>query len=134
MSTTDEQHIQALVAQGTDEQVVRLIYALLALGQEQVEPRVDLLVQLGKRYLALALSREKGRFGANSEEALQRFRQGSLALASSTPRDCLALSWYREALDCLSAALNQAPTTSDTSLATAYRDLALALYQVPDRS
>lgn len=128
MSTVDENHIQALVAQGNDEQVVRLIYALLALAQEQVESRVDLLVQLGKRYLALAFSREEGRFGADSEEVLRNFRQGSLMLASGTPHDPLALSWFKEAIDYFSAAINQAPPTHDTSLATAYSDLVQALF------
>jgi hypothetical protein len=128
MSTVDENHIQALVTQGNDEQVVRLIYALLALAQEQVEARIDLLVQLGKRYLALALSREEGRFGVDSEEALRNFRQGSLILASATPRDPLALSWFKEAIDYFSAAINQAPPTYDTSLATAYSDLAQAIF------
>lgn len=126
MNIVDEHYIQALVTQGNDEQVVRLVYALLALAQEQVESRVDLLVQLGKRYLDLAISREGGRFGADSEEALRKFHQGSLMLAFGAPCDPLALNWFKEAINCFSAAINQAPSTYDTSLVSAYSDLALA--------
>jgi hypothetical protein len=122
-----EQLLRELVAQGNDEQVVRLVDALLTLGQGQIELRVELLVQLGRRYLTLALAHETGKAETDCEQTLQNLCRGAPMQLPAALHNDLARLWCREAHQCLTAALDQAPPTYDTSLATAYREAAQAL-------
>ncbi len=127
MSIAHTQFMRELRARGNDEHVVRLLSTLLDLDQEQVISRVDLLMELGTHYVTLALSREGEITGKDIEEALSRLDQGSLAIASGTSRDPLAMSCYEVALHTFSSAINQAPLTYDISAAAHYRELASAL-------
>ena len=128
MTKVSEQYIQALVSEGNDEQAVRLIYELLDLDQGKTIQRVELLTQLGERYLTLALSRESEIAGQDIEEALKRLDRGSLVFPAETARDLLAQNWYREASKCFSAAIKQAKAPFDCSTALRVARLACALH------
>ncbi len=128
MTSLDEQHIQALLSEGNDEQIVRLVCALLDLKHNQVMQRVEILLQLGERCLVLALSREVGLVGQDIEEASTRLDAGLLVFPPQTVRDPLAIDGYHEAIGYIEAAIKQAPVTLDTSVAVCLGRLARALY------
>ena len=109
MSMLDEQEIQALISEGNDEQIIRLIHILFDLKHNQVKIRVVLLEELAERYLTLGLARE--RIAQNLEEAGTRLYDGSLVLPPEASRDASALGWYDEAIRYLEEALAQMPET-----------------------
>jgi hypothetical protein len=55
----NEHIIQALIEEGNDEQVVRTVGALLELEPRQVEERVNLHMQLGRRLLVLTVAKDE---------------------------------------------------------------------------
>jgi hypothetical protein len=128
MTSLDEQQIQALLSGGNDEQIARLACALLDLKHDQVMQRVEILLQLGERSLALALSREVGLVGRDIEEASTRLDAGLLVFPPQTVRDLSARDWYHEAIQYIEAAIEQAPATFDTSVAVRLVRLARTLY------
>ena len=128
----DEHDIQRLVAEGNDEQVVRLSLTLLGLGGAgHVAQRTLALEDLGERYLILALSREKGVAGQNIEEALKCLYDGSLAVDVLSQAECdpPVISWYHEATEYLEEALRVAPETFDKSRTIQLACLARTLYR-----
>ena len=131
MSTSAEKDIQFLVTDGNDEQIVRLIYALLALDQKQVLQRVELLQQLGERYLTLGITLERIA-GQDIEKAITCLDTGSLVIP--TQRDPRALAWYNEAVRNIDAGIGQAPEAFDTSRAIRLVRLAHALYGEEERN
>jgi tetratricopeptide (TPR) repeat protein len=111
-----DRDIQQLIAQGEDEQIVRLIFLLLEIPQNAERERFDATMQLGIRYAVLA------------EESLTRYdllAQGELArvvdrlieapegaqgnLASLPLADQRAVNWYVEAIHYLSHAMRLFP-------------------------
>ena len=128
MTTSDEQHIQALLSEGNDEQIVRLVCALLDLKYDQVMQRVEILLQLGERCLVLAISREVGLVGQDIEEASTRLDAGLLVFPPQTERNSEAQDWYHEAIQYIEAAILQAPATFDKSMAVRLARLACVLY------
>jgi tetratricopeptide (TPR) repeat protein len=109
MTSSDEQEIQALLAEGNDEQVVRLLYTLAQLKPSQTKFRVVFMEELGERYLTLGLARES--IAQNIEEAITRLYDGSLVIPPEASRDASALGWYDEAIRYLEEALAQMPET-----------------------
>lgn len=103
--SSEEKDILYLVAQGNDEELTRLMFALLKPMDK--DTRVFLLERLGKRYITLALGLESE---LNTKEALSRLYSGSLALLGQVER---ARGWYTEALKYLEEALGQASETYD---------------------
>lgn len=87
LTNRSEQIISELVQENNDEQVVRLIFALLDLDQGKVQERVDLLTQLGERYVLLAMNR-----------------------SLHQDPDELVRSWYEEAIASYSYAIKLIPT------------------------
>jgi len=128
MTSLDEQHIQALLSEGNNEQIVRLVCALLDLKHDQVIQRVETLLQLGERCLVLSLSREVELAGQDVEEASNRLDTGLLVFPPQTVREAEAQDWYHEAIQYIEAAIKQAPATFDTSVAVRLGRLARVLY------
>lgn len=132
MGTTWSKQLEQLIQEGNDEQIVRLIDALLDPDSDQIEERARLLMALGRRYLVLAISREEAIVGHDLAEALVHMEKGTLTFSEDVVRDSLALSWYECAIDTLTAAINLAPVCDDLlcddlRTATLHRTLASVL-------
>lgn len=123
-TTSREQIIQELIAEGNDEQVVRLLDALLDLEPEQIEDRIGLQMQLGRRYMILAMSQEDGVIDEDLETLLARRLEQGIFLQSSSDR----LDWYKEADKLFSAVLERALLPQAKAVATTHRSFIHALY------
>lgn len=125
-----EQVIQELIAEGNDEQAVRMIDALWDLEPEQIGERIDLQMRLGRRYMVLALSQEGGGTTDEDVEALleRRFEQGiPLQSASDGQSNRMVLEWYTEADKLFSAALECALLPQAKGAAVTHRSFVHAL-------
>ncbi len=87
-TSKSEEMIAQLIQEGNDEQLVRLIFALIDLDQGKIQERADLLTQLGERYVVLAASQS-----LKSDQASE-----------------LTKSWCKEAIDSCSSAIKLIPT------------------------
>jgi tetratricopeptide (TPR) repeat protein len=121
----DEREIAEMVRDGNDERAVRIIFALLDLNQRDVEQRVKLLVDLGQRYVLLALAREDGRDLGQGETVNALIDERLAHSLSFQPRsshhrtpDALTMTWCHEAIACLSTAIQQAATPPYTAVVT----------------
>lgn len=129
-----EQVIQELIAEGNDEQATRLIYALLDLRVEQTEERVRLLMQLGRRYMGLALSKEGDIVGEDIEAYLEHYfgREKAVQSPPDDRQDYAVLHWYAEAGNWFSAALEQALSPQAKSEAALHLGFVRTLCKVYD--
>lgn len=120
MGTAWKEHvIKDLVAEGNDEQVVRLIDAIWNLEPEQINERLDLQMRLGRRYLVLALSQAGGTPDEDVEVLLERrFEQDIPPGAES---HSMAPEWYAEAEKLFSAVFERASLPQVKAEAFAHR-------------
>ncbi len=136
MSTTwKEQVIMELVAEGNDEQVVRLIDAIWNLEPEQINERFDLQMRLGRRYLALALAQTGGTPDEDVEVLLERRLEQDLLVPSGTEESHrIVPEWYAEAEKLFSAVLERASHPQTKAKAFAHRGFVHALCGAFDRA
>ncbi|HEU5375885.1 MAG TPA: hypothetical protein VFV38_10630 [Ktedonobacteraceae bacterium] len=116
-TSSREPIIQELIAEGNDEQVVRLIDAIWDLEPERLNERLDLQMRLGRRYLALALSQASGAPDEDVEVLLVRWFEQDIPSGVEGHR--MIPEWYAEAEKLFSAVLERAslPQTKASSLA-----------------
>ena len=126
LTNRSEQIISELVQEHNDEQVVRVIFALLDLDQGKVQERVDLLTQLLQYPLTdrrneenptrLPASPNTGHSNRTIPNRSSGFALGEryvlLAVNRSLHQDPdeLVRSWYEEAIACYSYAIRLIPT------------------------
>jgi tetratricopeptide (TPR) repeat protein len=122
-----EQVIMELVAEGNDEQAVRLIDAIWNLEPEQINERLDLQMRLGRRYLALALSQTGGTPDEDVEVLLERRFEQDPPVLSGTESHRIVLEWYAEAERLFAAVLEQASVPQTRAAAFAHRGYVHAL-------
>jgi tetratricopeptide (TPR) repeat protein len=116
-----EQVIQELIAEGNDEQVVRMIDALWDLEPEQINERLDLQMRLGRRYLVLALSQTGGTSDEDLEVLLEREFEQGIPAQSGTEGNRIVLEWYAEAEKLFVAVLERASLLRTKAEAFAHR-------------
>lgn len=110
-TTEEEAAIQKLIAAGNDPIATRLCFELLNLRRDQVQKRKPVLLSLGDRYLALALT--EGHPENHNAETLLDARitsfLSSQAVPSLTEEDERANEWLEEAKGNYTAVLEQDP-------------------------
>jgi tetratricopeptide (TPR) repeat protein len=131
LSTLDEKYIQELIDEGHDPLAVRLVYELLNLsGQANTELRVQRLLELGDRYIALALLEEDGNQEdqqlGNLLERRTDYHLSFLPITLANARNGKALAWYQEAASTFSAAIRQASQSRDICTGYSHRAVARA--------
>ncbi len=109
----NEQIILEHIAEGNDEQAVRQVDAFLALVPTRIEERPCLLMQLGRRYIVLALFKEHGMADDEVETLLARhFEQRRISPSMSDEhRDEVAFKWYAKAGRLFSAVIEHTPSS-----------------------
>ncbi|MBA2680398.1 MAG: hypothetical protein H0U76_18615 [Ktedonobacteraceae bacterium] len=131
LSAQDETFVQELVAQGNDAVATRLVFELLNLGYAPSVARMQRLLDMGARSMALALQQEDGiQEDQQLPSLLERRTNQHLSMLpivrSSAGRNERALTWYRDAVTMFSAAIRQATQSQDRCTAYIYRALATA--------
>lgn len=126
----NELAIQELMAQGNDEQTIRLVNFLLSTVPAQSEERVYKLLQLGQRYMVLAFLKEDGIIAPTVEAHLvRRFEQRkNHRHTSEEPQDRIASQWYAKAGRLFSHALEQAQSSQTKGNAAMYRGFVYAAF------
>ncbi len=122
-----EQVIKELIAEGNDEQVVRMIDALWDLEPEQVKERLDLQMRLGRRYVVLALSQVGGNPDEDLEVLLERQFEQGIPRVSGAESHRMVPEWYEEAEKLFVAVLERASLPQIKAKAYAHRGLVHAL-------
>lgn len=123
-----EQVIKELIAEGNDEQVVRMIDALWDLEPEQINERLDLQMRLGRRYLVLALSQAGSTSNVDVETLLERQFEQGIPIQSGAKSHRMVTEWYEEAEKLFAAVLERASHPQIKAAAFAHRGLVHALY------
>lgn len=127
-----EQVIKELIAEGNDEQAVRMIDALWDLEPEQVKDRLDLQMRLGRRYLVLALSQAGGTPDEDVEVLLERQFEQGIPIQSGAESNRIVPEWYEEAEKLFSAVLERASLPQIKAAAFAHRGFIHALHRRND--